>query len=126
MAHYAFLDDDNIVTQVIVGREEGDLHEGVTDWETYYGNVMGQVCRRTSYNTQAGQHLAGGVPYRGNYAGIGYKYDAELDAFIAPQPYPSWVLNPSTYTWEAPVPFPTGEGVFEWDETLVEWVETSP
>ena len=125
MAHYAELDENNIVTQVFVGRDEDDLAEGVSDWETYYARP-GYTVKRTSYNTIAGQHTTGGQSFRGNYAGIGYKYDAELDAFIAPQPYPSWILNASTYTWEAPVPYPTGEGVFEWDETLVEWVETSP
>jgi hypothetical protein len=75
MAHYAFIDADNIVTQVIVGRDEDDLAPGVTSWEEYYGERMGQTCVRTSYN--------GNI--RGRYAGIGYRYDAELDEFIAPE-----------------------------------------
>ena len=100
MAHYAFLNGDGIVTQVIVGRDENDLPNGITSWEAYYGNRHGQICRRTSYNTRANQHLLGGIPFRGNYAGIGYRYDDNLDAFIPPQPYPSWVLNEATCLWD--------------------------
>jgi hypothetical protein len=86
MAHYAFIDSDNLVTQVIVGRDENDLGEGVTDWETYYGKVMGQVCRQTSYNTRGGVHYdpETGLPsedqtkaLRFNYAGIGFTYDPD-------------------------------------------------
>jgi hypothetical protein len=107
MAHYAFINSQNTVTQVIVGRDEDDLAEGVTSWEDYYGERMGERCLRTSYNTVAGQHTAGGTPFRGNYAGINYKYDEALDAFLPPQPFPSWTLNEATYSWEAPVPYPT-------------------
>jgi hypothetical protein len=104
MAHYAFIDENNIVTQVIVGREEDDLPEGVTSWEDYYGEVQGQRCLRTSYNTLGGQHLADGQPFRGNYAGIGYTYDENLDAFIPPKPpvdeYVSdWVLDEESFSW---------------------------
>lgn len=121
MAHYAFIDDNNIVTQVIVGRDEDDLAEGVTSWEDYYGNIHGQRCLRTSYNTVAGVHNGGGEPYRGNYAGIGYTYDEALDAFLPPQPYPSWTLNESTYSWIAPVEYPTDGGVYVWNENKKEW-----
>lgn len=121
MAHYAFIDDNNIVTQVIVGRDEDDLPEGITDWEIYYGEKMGQRCLRTSYNTVAGTHTGGGEAYRGNYAGIGFKYDEALDAFIAPQPYPSWTLNEATYSWEAPVAYPEDGGVYVWNENKKEW-----
>ena len=129
MAHYAFLDNNNIVTQVIVGRNEDDLAEGVTDWETYYGMRMGQVCKRTSYNTIAGQHTGDGEPFRGNYAGVGYTYDETLDAFIPPKPFDSWVLTDS-FTWEAPVPVPAdaiqveGDGgvAYTWDEESGAWV----
>jgi hypothetical protein len=105
MAHYAFLDENNIVTEVIVGRDEDDLVEGVTSWEEYYGAFRGQRCLQTSYNTHAGQHLNGGTPFRGNYAGIGYYYDEALDAFILPKPestdeFPDWVFNEETFTWE--------------------------
>ena len=120
MAHYAFLDENNIVTEVIVGKNEGE--EG-TDWEVHYGNFRGQTCKRTSYNTHAGVHNSGGTPYRKNYAGIGYSYDQARDAFIPPKPYPSWLLNESTCQWVAPVPMPSGDGLYRWDETAGEWVE---
>jgi hypothetical protein len=105
MAHYAFLDENNLVTEVIVGRDEDDLAEGVTSWEDYYGAFRGQRCLQTSYNTLAGVHASGGTPFRGNYAGIGYTYNEILDAFIAPKPEPTdeiadWVLNEETFTWE--------------------------
>ena len=100
MAHYAFLDENNIVTDVIVGRDEDDLIEGVTSWEDYYGNLTGQRCVQTSYNTHAGQHANGGTPFRGNYAGIGFVYDEELDAFIAPNPGDGWIFNEETFSWE--------------------------
>jgi hypothetical protein len=121
MAHYAFINDNNIVTQVIVGRDEDDLVDGITDWEAYYGEKVGERCLRTSYNTVAGVHTGGGEAYRGNYAGIGFKYDEELDAFIAPQPYPSWSLNEATYSWEAPVAYPEDGDVYVWNENKKEW-----
>jgi hypothetical protein len=100
MAHYAFLDDNNVVTDVIVGRDEDDLAEGVTFWEEYYGSVRGQRCLQTSYNTHAGVHAYGGEPFRGNFAAIGYVFVDNLDAFIGPQPGDDWVLNEETFTWE--------------------------
>lgn len=110
MAHYAFLDDNNVVTQVIVGTDETELIEGL-DPETWYGNFRGQVCKRTSYNANI----------RKNYAGIGFTYDAQRDAFIPPKPFASWVLNEETCNWEAPVPMP--EGNYRWDEDSVSWLE---
>lgn len=110
MAHYAFLDDNNVVTEVIVGTDETELIEGL-DPETWYGNFRGQVCKRTSYNANI----------RKNYAGIGFTYDAERDAFIQPKPYASWVLNEETCSWEAPIPMP--EGNYRWDEDSVSWLE---
>jgi hypothetical protein len=113
MAHYAFLDDSNIVTQVIVGVDEWEERNGITDWEAYYAERMGQRCVRTSYN--------GNI--RKNYAGIGYSYDEQLDAFIAPQPFPSWLLDESTCQWQPPVPYPTAEAgdVYDWNEELGDW-----
>jgi hypothetical protein len=111
MAHYAFLNENNIVTEVITGIDETELIEGL-DTETWYGNFRGQVCKRTSYN--------GNI--RKNYAGIGFAYDPELDAFIRPQPFPSWTLNESTCRWEAPEPMPTN-GVYGWDEPTLSWIE---
>ena len=84
MAHYAFLNDQNIVVAVIVGRDEDDLPDGITSWEDYYGEFRGLRCLRTSYNTRNGEHLTGGTPFRGTYAGVGYRYDHDLDEFVAP------------------------------------------
>jgi len=122
MAHYAFLDENNMVTMVIPGKDEGD---GDYDWEEFYGNELGQRCKRTSYNTYAGQHLSGGTPYRKNYAGYGYTYDETRDAFIPPKPFPSWILNETTCRWDAPVPRPTDNKEYQWDENLINWVEIS-
>lgn len=111
MAHYAFLDENNIVTEVIVGIDETELIEG-QDPETWYGNFRRQVCKRTSYN--------GSI--RKNYAGIGFTYDEALDAFIAPQPFASWTLDEVTCTWQPPKPKPTS-GNYRWDEASVNWIE---
>lgn len=111
MAHYAFLDENNIVTEVITGRNEDEVVDGISDWETYYGNMRGQVCKRTSYNNNI----------RKNYAGIGYSYDETLDAFIPPQPYPSWILDEDTCQWEAPVPYPEDGLMYRWDEEAGDW-----
>jgi hypothetical protein len=118
MAHYAFLDENNIVTEVIVGKNEGE--DGI-DWEIWYGDFRGQVCKRTSYNTVGNVHTNGGIPFRGNYAGIGYIYRADIDAFIPPQPYPSWTLN-SNVVWQPPASYPTDAGMYLWDETVQAWV----
>jgi hypothetical protein len=110
MAHYAFLDDNNIVTEVITGIKETELIEGL-DTETWYGNFRGQVCKRTSYN--------GNI--RKNYAGIGFTYDPDLDAFIAPKPFDSWILNEDTCHWEAPTPCPTDGFTYNWNEANLVW-----
>lgn len=119
MGHYAFLDGNNIVTEVITGKDEGQ--DGI-DWEQWYGNFRGQVCKRTSYNTVGGVHSNGGTPFRKNYAGIGYSYDAERDAFIPPKPFESWVLNEDSCLWEAPVAHPNDGGFYNWNEETQEWV----
>ena len=123
MAHYAFIDDNNLVTEVIVGRDEDDLVEGVTSWEDYYGAVRGQRCLQTSYNTRAGQHLLGGTPFRGNFAGIGMLYDETLNAFIDSHGLSGWVFNESTYSWEPPVAKPDEKNRYFWDEQACQWVE---
>jgi len=120
MAHYAFLNMQNIVTEVITGKDET---EGPTNWEMHYGNFREQVCKRTSYNTRGGQHLNGGTPFRKNYAGIGYTYDYARDAFIPPKPYPSWTLNSNTCLWEAPVAYPEDGKLYIWDEENQNWIE---
>lgn len=119
MAHYAFLDENNLVTEVIVGKNENE--DGI-DWEQWYGDFRGQVCKRTSYNTQGGVHLTGGIPYRKNYAAIGDIYDPIRDAFISAQPFPSWVLNEDSCLWEAPKPYPLDGLMYTWNEEVQEWV----
>ena len=111
MAHYAFLDENNIVTEVIVGIDENELIEG-KEPEVWYAQFRGQRCIRTSYNANI----------RKNYAGIGYKYDENLDAFIPTKPYPSWILDEITCRWKAPVPKPNEPGVlYSWNEELGNW-----
>lgn len=119
MAHYAFLDASNIVTEVIVGKDENE--DGI-DWEQWYGQFRGLSCKRTSYNTHGGVHISGGQPFRKNYAGIGFTYDQERDAFIPPKPYPSWLLNEFTCLWEPPTPRPDDQKHYYWNESLVSWV----
>lgn len=116
MAHYAFLDENYIVTEVIVGRDESNF-----DWESHYGDIRGQLCKRTSYNTVGGIHKAGGQPFRKNYAGIGFIYDSVRDAFYPQQPYPSWVLNEQTCLWESPVPYPNDNKIYTWNEEQINW-----
>jgi hypothetical protein len=110
MAHYAFLDDNNIVTEVIAGIDETELIEGF-DPETWYGKFRGQACKRTSYN--------GNI--RKNYAGIGYSYDKKLDAFIPPKPYNSWILNLESCNWEPPHSRPDDGLTYFWNESALDW-----
>ena len=121
MAHYAFLNADSVITEVITGIDETELIEGLLP-ETWYGNFRGQVCKRTSYNTHGGVHNNGGTAYRKNYAGIGYTYDAARDAFIAPKPWASWVLDEATCRWGAPVAMPSAGGPWAWDEDTESWI----
>ena len=110
MAHYAFLDENNIVTEVITGIDETELIEGL-DTETWYGNFRGQVCKRTSYN--------GNI--RKNYAGLGYSYNETLDAFVPPKPFDSWTLNEETCLWQAPVAYPTDGFTHNRNEESLTW-----
>lgn len=110
MAHYAFLDENNIVTEVITGIDETELIEGLTP-EEWYGNFRDQKCVRTSYH--------GNI--RKNYAGIGYIYDETRDAFIPPQPFNSWTLNEDTCIWEAPTLMPTDGKTYKWVEADLNW-----
>ena len=112
MAHYAFLDDNNLVTEVITGIDETELIEGL-DPENWYSNFRGQTCKRTSYNHSI----------RKQFAGIGFTYDAINDVFIAAQPYPSWSLD-ENFDWQPPKPRPV-EGICYWDEDSLSWLEQS-
>ena len=125
MAHYAFLDENNIVTEVIVGKNENE--DGI-DWEQHYSNFRGQICKRTSYNTHGGVNNNGGTPFRKNYAGINYSYDEDRDAFIPKKPFNSWVLNEDTCNWEATIAMPelTQEQIdnknhYTWNEENQSW-----
>lgn len=115
MAHYAFIDNDGLVVEVITGVDETETVNDITGtegWEQFYATQRpGLTCRRTSYNGR----------FRKNYAGIGYTYDADRDAFIPPQPYPSWLLDEATCLWQPPVPYPTDGGIYTWDETTQTW-----
>jgi hypothetical protein len=127
MAHWAEIDETGVVLRVLVGSNE-EADEG-------YGwlvDSLGGTWLQTSYNTRGGVHYdpATGKPskdqskaFRGNYAGIGYTYHEALDAFISPQPYPSWVLNEETFSWDAPTPYPTDGAIYTWDEEAVAWLE---
>jgi hypothetical protein len=119
MAHYAFLDENYIVTEVIVGKDETNF-----DWERHYGDLRGQLCKRTSYNTKGGVRTSGGTPFRKNYAGIGFTYDPARDAFIPPKPYESWVLNEDTCLWDSPVSYPDDGKMYRWAEETLSWIES--
>jgi hypothetical protein len=125
MAHFAKLDENNVVVFVTVGRQEDDGLEAELTART------GDVYRQTSYNTRGGVHYNAETgeasadqskAFRGNYAGIGYTYDEELDAFIPPKTYASWVLDEETFSWVAPVSYPEDGDDYTWDEGTVSWV----
>lgn len=112
MAHYAFIDENNIVTQVIVGRNEDEVVDGISDWEAHYAELMGQRCIRTSYNHNI----------RKQYAGIGFTYDEDADVFVCPQPYSSWSLD-ENHDWQPPTPMPLDDKHYIWNESNLEWQE---
>lgn len=115
MGHFAKV-TNGVVTQVIVAEPEF--------FDTFVDTSPGEWIQ-TSYNTRGGQHLNGGTPLRKNYAGIGYTYDRERDAFIPPKPYASWTLNEDTCLWDAPVAMPTDGKLYRWDEEQTNWVEVA-
>ena len=114
MSHFAQIDENNIVTQVIV------IEQDVVD-SGLFGNPSTWI--QTSYNTHGGVHSQGGTPLRKNYAGIGYTYDSTRDAFIPPKPYNSWVLNETTCLYEAPTIMPDDGKLYNWDEETLSWIE---
>jgi len=104
--------------------------DGISDWEAHYAEVYGQVCKRTSYNSMGGKkrnpetnEMTEEAGFRGNYAGIGYKYDSDLDAFIPPKPFESWTLNTTTFLWDAPVAYPNDGKLYRWNEDTTSWDE---
>jgi len=112
MSHFAKI-ENGLVTQVIVAEQQ--------DVATLEGTWI-----QTSYNTIGNQHKLGGTPLRKNYDGIGYSYDEQRNAFIPPKPFPSWLLNEETCLWDSPVPYPTDDKRYSWDEAITSWVENDP
>tara|TARA_R100000005_G_C4949199_1_gene170450 strand:- start:119 stop:499 length:381 start_codon:yes stop_codon:yes gene_type:complete len=121
MAHFAKLNSENIVEQILVVSNEVATNEqaGVD----FLNNLLktNDTWKQTSYNTVGGVHKLGGTPFRKNYAGVGYKYDESRDAFIAPKPYNSWTLNETSCLWEAPTPYPDDGNLYIWDEENLMW-----
>ena len=114
MSHFAQIDENNIVTQVLV------IEQDVVD-TGLFGNPSSWI--QTSYNTHGGAHATGGTPLRKNYAGIGFSYYRDIDAFVPPQPYTSWTLNETSCLWQAPVAYPTDDKRYEWNESSQQWDE---
>ena len=115
MAHYAWLDENNLVVNVTVGVDENIVQQGIGGsteaWEAFYSQATGHTMKRTSYNNNI----------RTQYAGIGYTYDVANDVFVAPQPYPSWSLD-QNFDWQPPTPKPQ-QGFCYWDEDSLSWIE---
>ena len=131
MAHFAKLGSENTVEKVIVVHNNELLVDGVESEQRgvdFLNNLYktSDVWKQTSYNTQGGVHKLGETPLRKNYAGTGHTYDETRDAFISPQPYPSWTLNEDTCLWEAPVAKPDDGKNYDWNEETAKWVVIGP
>ncbi len=120
MAHWAEIDENNIVTRVLVVSDEED-HRGQEFLAADLG--LGGTWKKTSYNTAGNVHALGGTPFRKNYAGIGFTYDESRDAFIAPKPFASWILDEDTCLWNPPTPMPTDGKLYVWVEEDLNWQE---
>lgn len=118
MAHFAKLDESNVVTQIVVTDNE---HPNGDEGYQELVDIFGGTWIKTSFNTRGGQHYLGGTPFRKNYAIIGGTYDYSKDAFIPPKPFPSWNLNEETCLWEAPIPAPEDGKMYFWDEESQTW-----
>jgi len=125
MAHFAQIDENSKVIQVIVvdtrDTSTADGIEKESIGVAFCERLIGGTWIKTSYNTQAGVHTQGGDPLRGNYAGVGYTYDSTHDVFYPPQPFPSWTISAPTWTWMAPVPMPNDDKSYEWNEDAKNW-----
>lgn len=119
MAHFALVDENNVVLDVVVVPDDQE-HRGQEFLAVDLG--LGGTWLQTSYNTIGGVHLLGGIPFRKNYASIGSIYDATRDAFILPKPYPSWILNEETCLWSPPIEPPQSTSPHRWDEESLSWV----
>lgn len=124
MAHFAKINENNIVTQVVVVNDSDANND--TEGQNFLNNLFKttHTWKKTSYNTYGNSHRLGGTPYRKNFASVGFTYDSSRDAFIEPKPYNSWTLNETTCLWEPPVAYPSDGKSYEWDESNQEWVET--
>lgn len=116
MSHWSLLDENNIVINVLVGNND-DPDEG---YQWLQENMPGKWVK-TSYNTQAGEHILGGIPFRKNFGGLGYYYDEERDAFIPPKPFESWILNEDTCNYDPPIPYPNDGKYYWWNEEEKKW-----
>ena len=116
MAQFAQLDENNVVTQVIVVADE---HEA--DGENWCHDFLGGTWKQTSYNTRGGVHILGGTHFRKNFAGVDSIYDTTRNAFYNPQPYSSWTLNETTCRWDCPVTYPTDGNKYLWNEEITNW-----
>ena len=125
MAHFAEIDDKNIVIRVLViddiDTQDGDGKEDESVGAKYLSDAFGGTWKRTSYNTHKNVHSKSGTPFRKNYAGVGFTYDAAKDAFIPPKPYPSWTLNEDSCLWEAPTAKPDDGEYYYWNEDTTQW-----
>jgi hypothetical protein len=121
MAHYAQLDENNIVIEIITGNDEISSDE--LYWENWYTQETGIVHKKTSFNTKGGVHIGDKTPFRKNYAGVGYYYDSDRDAFIPPKPFSSWQLNEETCLWNPPFNPPDNEKLYRWNEEEYKWDE---
>ena len=123
MAHFAKINESNIVTQVVVVNDSDGNND--TDGQNFLNNLFKttHTWKKTSYNTYGNTHRLGGTPYRKNFASVGFTYDSSRDAFIEPKPYNSWTLDETTCLWEPPVAYPSDGKSYEWDETNRQWVE---
>lgn len=120
MAHYALLDENNIVVQVITGIDEDNvdnLPSNFSSWEEFYGDFHNKTCKRTSYNTYKNNHLNNGEPFRGTYAGIGMLYEVDNDRFIPIKPFDSWIWDENSYSWIPPIPIIDNDNSI-WNEDL--------
>jgi hypothetical protein len=123
MAHFSILKAGNIVDQVVVvSNNIATTEQAGIDFlrKTFNDNHLPVI--QTSYNTCGNKHLLGGTPLRANYGNIGFQYDQTNDVFYAPQPYPSWILDKTTWLWTAPVPYPSDGKFYTWDETTKNWI----
>ena len=130
MAYFAELDENNVVLRVVAINDDDCLDENGNEQEQLGINrclelFKSGIWKKTSYNTLKGVHLSGKTPFRKNYAGVGYKYDEALDAFIPPKPFASWSLNEDTCLWESPVAYPNDGGMYNWNEETTSWDEVT-